>query len=89
LHVVWWAGWIIGKVEPFPFGLLTMMLSLEAIVLSGLLLSASNRAAELDRKMMRKEYGLNMETNEIVDRLAEDISKIRLLLNSSSGHFHR
>jgi len=66
-----------------------MILSLEAIVLSGLLLSASNRAAELDRKMMRKEYGLNMETNEIVDRLAEDISKIRLLLNSSSGHFHR
>jgi len=66
-----------------------MILSLEAIVLSGLLLSASNRAAELDRKMMRKEYGLNMETNEIVDRVAEDISKIRLLLNSSSGHFHR
>ena len=33
LHVIWFAAWIGFGVEPYPFGLLTMILSLEAIFL--------------------------------------------------------
>ena len=57
-HLVWWGLWVGFKVEPFPYGLLTLIVSLEAICLSGLILSASNRMAEKDRKMMIEEFEL-------------------------------
>jgi uncharacterized membrane protein len=44
LHVAWFACWIGLGVEPFPFGLLTMIVSLEAIFLSTFLLISQNRA---------------------------------------------
>jgi uncharacterized membrane protein len=44
LHVIWFACWIGFGVEPFPYGLLTMIVSLEAIFLSTFLLISQNRA---------------------------------------------
>ena len=49
---VWWIadnlGWIPGVVfDPFPFGLLTMIVSLEAIFLSTFVLISQNREAEV------------------------------------------
>jgi uncharacterized membrane protein len=44
LHVVWFALWIALHVEPFPFGLLTMTVSLEAIFLSTFVMISQNRA---------------------------------------------
>ena len=34
IHIIWFAAWIGFRVEPYPFGLLTMIVSLEAIFLS-------------------------------------------------------
>jgi uncharacterized membrane protein len=34
VHIVWFAFWILLPVESYPFGLLTMIVSLEAIFLS-------------------------------------------------------
>jgi uncharacterized membrane protein len=31
LHIIWFATWIGFRVEPYPFGLLRMIVSLEAI----------------------------------------------------------
>ena len=50
LHVVWFAVWIVFRVEKFPFGLLTMIVSLEAIFLSTFVLISQNRADE--RRML-------------------------------------
>jgi uncharacterized membrane protein len=44
LHIVWFALWIGLRVEKFPFGLLTMMVSLEAIFLSTFVMISQNRA---------------------------------------------
>jgi uncharacterized membrane protein len=44
LHVVWFALWIALRLEPFPFGLLTMIVSLEAIFLSTFVMISQNRA---------------------------------------------
>src|SRR3954453_7548655 len=44
LHIVWFAGWIILGVESYPFGLLTMIVSLEAIFLSTFVMISQNRA---------------------------------------------
>ena len=46
IHVVWFASWIGLGVEPYPFGLLTMIVSLEAIFLSTFVMISQNRAEE-------------------------------------------
>jgi uncharacterized membrane protein len=43
LHVVWFACWIGFGVEGYPYGLLTMIVSLEAIFLSTFVLISQNR----------------------------------------------
>jgi uncharacterized membrane protein len=44
IHALWFAAWIIFKVEHYPYGLLTMIVSLEAIFLSTFVLISQNRA---------------------------------------------
>jgi uncharacterized membrane protein len=46
VHVVWFAVWIGFRVEGYPFGLLTMIVSLEAIFLSTFILISQNRSDE-------------------------------------------
>ena len=46
LHVIWFAGWILLGVEHYPYGLLTMIVSLEAIFLSTFVMISQNRADE-------------------------------------------
>ena len=51
----------IGGFDPFPFGLLTMVVSLEAIVLSVFVLLSQNRQAERDRVRNDIEFGINLK----------------------------
>jgi uncharacterized membrane protein len=44
LHVIWFACWIGFGVEGYPYGLLTMIVSLEAIFLSTFVMISQNRA---------------------------------------------
>jgi uncharacterized membrane protein len=44
LHVIWFASWIALRIEHYPFGLLTMIVSLEAIFLSTFVMISQNRA---------------------------------------------
>jgi uncharacterized membrane protein len=71
LHIVWFSAWILvntGRLglppfDPFPYGLLTMMVSLEAIFLSTFVLISQNRlsdAADL-RAEMDLQIGLLAE----------------------------
>jgi uncharacterized membrane protein len=46
LSIVWFALWIGLRVERYPFGLLTMIVSLEAIFLSTFVMISQNRADE-------------------------------------------
>jgi uncharacterized membrane protein len=68
LHALWFTGWIVlnegllGKAEifdPYPFGLLTMIVSLEAIFLSTFVMVSQNRQAA--RENVRAD--LDFETN--------------------------
>jgi uncharacterized membrane protein len=44
IHIIWFASWIGFGVEKYPFGLLTMIVSLEAIFLSTFVMISQNRA---------------------------------------------
>ena len=46
IHVIWFTLWIALGVEDYPFGLLTMIVSLEAIFLSTFVMISQNRADE-------------------------------------------
>ena len=46
IHVMWFTLWIALGVEDYPFGLLTMIVSLEAIFLSTFVMISQNRADE-------------------------------------------
>jgi uncharacterized membrane protein len=54
-HIVWFSGWMLWNsgwfnvppFDPYPFGLLTMMVSLEAIFLSTFVLISQNRLAQI------------------------------------------
>jgi uncharacterized membrane protein len=83
-HIFWWGFWIGFKVEPFPYGLLTLIVSLEAIILSSLLLSSGNREGEVEKKIARKDLQISKDTNfmveeihEIVRDLQEDVRHLR------------
>jgi uncharacterized membrane protein len=44
LHILWFGSWIGFGVEGYPYGLLTMIVSLEAIFLSTFVMISQNRA---------------------------------------------
>ncbi len=48
IHAFWFILWIILRIEPFPFGLLTLLVSLEAIFLSTFVMMSQNRSAARD-----------------------------------------
>ncbi|MBI2963952.1 MAG: DUF1003 domain-containing protein [Deltaproteobacteria bacterium] len=89
IHVVWFFSWIVCNVglvrgfrvfDPYPYGLLTMVVSLEAIVLSVFVLLSQNRQAEKDRVRADVEYDVNLKAeleiahlHEKVDRLQADV----------------
>jgi CRP/FNR family transcriptional regulator, cyclic AMP receptor protein len=51
-----------GGFDPYPFGLLTMAVSLEAIVLSVFVLLSQNRQAERDRRRNDIEFDVNLKS---------------------------
>ena len=60
-------------------------MSLEAIVLSGLLLSSGNREGDIEKKIARKDLRISTETNIMVEEIHTAIrdlqEDIRILKN--------
>ena len=54
IHIIWFGCWIGFGVESYPFGLLTMIVSLEAIFLSTFVMISQNRA-EAKRNVVADE----------------------------------
>ena len=65
-----------GNFDPFPYGLLTMVVSLEAIILSTLLLYSQNRQAARDRVRSDIEYDVNLKAELQIQHLHEKIDQI-------------
>ena len=58
VHIAWFSLWIGLRIEKFPYGLLTMMVSLEAIFLSTFLLISQNRQDEARSHLANMEWQL-------------------------------
>ena len=77
IHVIWFSVWIGSGLERYPYGLLTMIVSLEAIFLSTFVMISQNRAdakrevlSNQQWSMVQEEDGQNVEllriSNEIL-----------------------
>lgn len=76
LHIIWFGGWIILKVEAFPFGLLTMIVSLEAIMLSTFIMMSQNRQTQRDRAQAQADYETNISAKEEIEELQTRLARI-------------
>jgi CRP/FNR family cyclic AMP-dependent transcriptional regulator len=76
LNVNWLPGWKPPMFDPFPFGLLTMVVSLEAIILSVLVLLSQNRQVAKDRIRGDIEYEVNLKAELEVAQLHEKIDRL-------------
>ncbi len=63
----------IGAFDPFPFGLLTMVVSLEAIILSVFVLLSQNRQVERDRVRNDIEYNVNLKAELEIAHMHEKV----------------
>jgi uncharacterized membrane protein len=70
LHVIWFAAWIGLRVEHYPFGLLTMIVSLEAIFLSTFVMISQNRADE-KRQVLADQWQTVQEEEQQNEQLLE------------------
>ena len=78
LHILWFGLWIGLGAESYPYGLLTMIVSLEAIFLSTFVMISQNRAdakrqevANLEWKTVREEDKQNRELLELSNQILE------------------
>jgi uncharacterized membrane protein len=88
LHVFWFAGWIVvnlGSIpglrpfDPYPFSLLTMIVSLEAIFITiGVLISQNRMARQADRRAH-----LDLQINLLAEQ--ESTVTLRLLGRIAEG----
>ncbi|MDP9242394.1 MAG: DUF1003 domain-containing protein [Actinomycetota bacterium] len=56
VHIVWFSMWIGLGFEHYPYGLLTMIVSLEAIFLSTFVMISQNRQDEARRRLADQEW---------------------------------
>ena len=89
LHILWFGSWIAFGVESYPYGLLTMIVSLEAIFLSTFVMISQNRAdakrqvvANLEWKTVREEDRQNRELIGLSNQILELTKAIHSQTNS-------
>jgi uncharacterized membrane protein len=78
LHVLWFGSWIAFGVEGYPYGLLTMIVSLEAIFLSTFVMISQNRAdtkrqvvADLQWRTVQEEDRQNQQLLALSEQILE------------------
>jgi uncharacterized membrane protein len=84
-HIVWFGTWFVvnsprtgfGAFDPFPYGLLTMIVSLEAIFLSTFIMINQNRQALVDTVRELEDEEEEQEEEKEQEELEEDVQDIQ------------
>ncbi len=97
INGLWFLIWIISNTlpspdkqfDPFPFGLLTMIVSLEAIFLSCFVLISQSRQAAKDKIRADIEYDVNIKAEMEVAHLHEKVDHIHEQLTKKLNDFEK
>jgi uncharacterized membrane protein len=92
LHVIWFACWIGFGVERYPYGLLTMIVSLEAIFLSTFVMISQNRAdakrqviADQQWRTVQEEDQQNQQLLELSEQILDLTKAVHAYASRASG----
>jgi uncharacterized membrane protein len=88
IHTIWFSLWIGLGVEDYPFGLLTMIVSLEAIFLSTFVMISQNRADEKRQVIADQQWRTVLEEeqqNERLLRLSNEILDLTKEIHAASA----
>ena len=98
IHLFWFAVWIVANkvmtkgFDPFPFGLLTMIVSLEAIFLSTFVMISQNRAdakrqvlADHQWEFVQTEEKQNEQLLDLSNKILDLTNEIRRLTIAHTG----
>lgn len=88
VHIIWFAVWIGSRVERYPFGLLTMIVSLEAIFLSTFVLISQNRA-DAKRQVVADQQWQTVQEEDQQNRELLDLSNQILELTKAVHAYAR
>jgi uncharacterized membrane protein len=95
---IWFVVWIIWNIniipglqpfDPFPFGLLTMVVSLEAIFLSLFVLISQNRQAQREKVRNDIEYEVNLKAEIEIRQLMHTVEDLQQLIIQNFKDLHR
>jgi len=89
LNTNWLPGWKPPMFDPFPFGLLTMVVSLEAIILSVFVLLSQNRQVAKDRIRGDIEYEVNLKAELEIAQLHEKMDRLHVEALRRLDEVHR
>jgi CRP/FNR family transcriptional regulator, cyclic AMP receptor protein len=94
-HIMWFGIWIIWNLlgafghvpprltwDPYPFGLLTMIVSLEAIFLSIMVMVSQNRQSQKDRLRVELDYQVNVKAQTEIMSMARQLERVESLLQA-------
>ena len=91
IHLLWFGCWIGFGVEKYPYGLLTMIVSLEAIFLSTFVMISQNRAdakrqvvADQQWQTVREEDKQNQDLLDLSNQILELTKAIHASTKSRS-----
>jgi uncharacterized membrane protein len=82
IHLAWFGCWIGFRVEHYPYGLLTMIVSLEAIFLSTFVLISQNRA-DARRQVLVDEQWRTVQEEDRQNEQLLDLSRQTLELTKA------
>lgn len=99
IHTVWFGLWILLNVgfiqipylsqfDPYPFGLLTLVVSLEAIFLSTFVLIAQNRLARLSERRSELDLHINLLAEQKAAKVLELLDQVVCQLDQTSSKFN-
>jgi uncharacterized membrane protein len=92
IHILWFGLWIGLGVEKYPFGLLTMIVSLEAIFLSTFVMISQNRA-DAKRQVIADQEWKTVQTedqqNEELLKLSKQILQLTTEVRSYTDTIQR
>jgi uncharacterized membrane protein len=90
IHIGFFTLWIVAlgyllKGDPYPFGLLTLVVSLEAIFLSTFVMIGQNRAAELAAAKAEHDFTVQQKLLERNTTLTEQVHSLTSEMHKSMG----
>jgi len=77
LHVGWFLLWVLAQPfgDHFPFGLLTMLVSLEAIFLSTFVMLSQNRADQKRSALAEHTHETTLASQRLLEALLQEIQQ--------------